>query len=220
MKKKPTGERLSERGFEKVGRKMVPYQRDVFPGNLIVTSYGSQDASDHCKGITLLVKHERRGARSWGTVASGEVTQVGPATNKLQGINKTRAGNNLFYAVQAVRRTPSAIHEVGYDDFSPGKIIRDAIAEAITSGDKTNLALLGRCIDASILREVNNTNAEILIDAMREEANRRGRIPLRKELHLAYDRKMGGSPNAKRTYSDPGNFSKLLNASGLGWVPM
>jgi hypothetical protein len=64
--KKPQASPRKEQGTERLpdGRK-IPYVRHFHPRDYVVTTYGSHDASDHAKGISLLVKHERRGKASW-----------------------------------------------------------------------------------------------------------------------------------------------------------
>ena len=99
-----------ERGTERLsdGRK-IPYVRHFHPRNYVVTTYGSHDAADHTKGISLLVKHERRGKASWqkkaswGTVCDGLTMRRGKASSLLQGAWGRPETNELYSAVEGVR---------------------------------------------------------------------------------------------------------------------
>jgi hypothetical protein len=84
------------------GRK-IPYVRHFCPKDYVVTTYGSHDASDHAKGISLLVKHERRGKASWGLVVNGLDMRRGEASRVLQGAWGKTETTNLYFAVEGVR---------------------------------------------------------------------------------------------------------------------
>ena len=77
--------------------------RNFNPGDYVVTTYGSHDAADHAKGISLLVKHERRGKASWGMVLNGLQMHRGGASSVLQDAWGTNEVSELYFAVQAVR---------------------------------------------------------------------------------------------------------------------
>ena len=96
--------RVKERGTEvlKDGRK-IPYSRSFNPGDYVVTTYGSHEASDHSKGISLLVKHERRGKASWGLILDGLDILRGEASSLLQNQWGTGEAAELYMAVEALR---------------------------------------------------------------------------------------------------------------------
>ena len=74
-----------DRGTEQLsdGRK-IPYSRRSYPSeNYIVTTYSSDNAADHAKGVSLLVKHERRGKAGWGLVPNGLTMRRGAASSLL-----------------------------------------------------------------------------------------------------------------------------------------
>jgi hypothetical protein len=93
-----------ERGTERLpdGRR-IPYSRQSYRGDNVVTTYGNHDAADHAKGISLLVKHERRGKPSWGVVLNAVNMRRGEASSALQDAWGTNEANNLYFAVEAVR---------------------------------------------------------------------------------------------------------------------
>ncbi len=202
-------------GFKVIGGKRIPFSRADYPDGYIVTNYGSTDATAHVKGITLLVHHDRgeRGA-SWGTVAAGEVLDRGRATQRLQGIYNTRQGRNLFYAVKHLRHFPEDIHDPGFDEYSPGRMVRDAVMRDIQTGGGHNLDLIAKVVAAVLDREAQETKAEVLIDMLRQLANKFGRIPTKAELQNALIKEGNVVAN------DEGNFSKDLDRAGLGWLPV
>ena len=117
-----------------MGGKKIPYVRHVYPGDYVVTTYGSQDASDHVKGITFLVKHERRGAISWGTVVGDvRILMTGRVTNKLQGLLETPEGNELFHAVLYARQVPETLTDITQLSYpeAAGRTILAAVQRAI-----------------------------------------------------------------------------------------
>jgi hypothetical protein len=124
----------SKVGYKTMGGKKIPYVRHVYPGDYVVTTYGSQDASDHVKGITFLVKHERRGAISWGTVVGDvRILMTGRVTNKLQGLLETPEGNELFHAVLYARQVPETLTDITQLSYpeAAGRTILAAVQRAI-----------------------------------------------------------------------------------------
>lgn len=199
------------KGFESIGRKRIPFVLDTYPGrgnpgDYIVTTYGTHDATAHVNGITLLVKHERRGGATWSTVAAGDVLQKGEATRILKqgGILNTTAGNNLFHAVQLARRFPEneTAREIIY-----GYILQDIAAEKLE-----NCKVLAKCIKAAPKRE-KETKREKILAALLVLAGKKNRIPTREELFQKWI-------NGEKDATDARNFEKELKGMGLGWLPV
>ena len=94
-----------DRGTEQLsdGRK-IPYSRRSYRGeNDIMTTYGSHDAADHAKGVSLLVKHEKRGKASWCLVLNGLTMRRGEASSLLGDLWGKPETNELYFAVEGVR---------------------------------------------------------------------------------------------------------------------
>ena len=201
------------KGYENIGGKRIPFVRSG-SWEYIVTTYGSQDATDNAtKGTTLLVKHERRGAASWGGVAAGSVLIKGPVTNKLQGILDTVIGNNLFHAVEFVRHFPEKLSEIGHE-YTAGRMIHDAILEDIVSGKPENTLLIAKCIEAAPLRE-KASKRERIYNALIDAANQLKRIPIKREVLERWEAgEIGGEAGR-----DLRNFEKELKGMGLDWLP-
>jgi hypothetical protein len=94
----------------------------------VVTTYGSHDAADHAKGISLLVKHKRRGKASWDVVLNGKDMRRGEASRVLQKECETGEATELYFAVEGVRlafegdaRNAIAFYFKAGTEFSDGK---------------------------------------------------------------------------------------------------
>ncbi len=200
----------TETGVEVVGRRRIPFARTTI-GRYVVTTYGSQDASDHVRGITLLVKHERRGAVSWGTVANGATLDRGKASNKMQGSTlRSSEANNLFMAVRHVRHFPESIFNME-SEYMAGRMILEAVKRDIISGDPSGIKIIQKCIEAAVLREEEETKADRIVAALGNVANRIGGIPTWRDLRDECESK--GYP----TLNDD-NFRKDIEAAGLKWL--
>jgi hypothetical protein len=212
-RKKPSPKEST--GFVTIGGKRIPFSKTENPDGYVVTRYGSTGSTAHAEGITLLVRHERKGrGASWGTVAAGEILERGRVTQRLQGIYNTTKGRNLFYAVRHLRQFPEAIHEPGHDQYSPGRMIRDAVMRDIKSGGGYNLDLIAKAAAAAADLDAQETKGQVLIDMLGRLANRLGRIPTKAEIQCAVirDKRIVGN--------DEGNFSKDLDRAGIGWLPV
>ena len=207
-----TGE---ERGTEVMpdGRK-IPYSRSFNPGDYVVTTYGSHDASDHSKGISLLVKHERRGKASWGLSLNGLEMRRGKASSILQDEWGTSGANELYFAVEFVRRFPEKLKDTSTPD-TAGSVIHDVILRAITTGKRDEIDLLAKCIisvDKNFAEDPfsRQTKRQKVANAICEAANRLGTIPTWQEA-LEEFRNAGGD-------YDEGNFTRALCEAGFGWI--
>ena len=196
----------SVKGYENIGGKQIPFVRNG-SGEYIVTTYGSQDATDHVKGTTLLVKHERRGAVSWGGVAAGSVLMKGPVTNKLQGLLSSTAGNNLYVAVRAVYMDPN---NESVAQFAAQEIF-SFIRRDILGGHTRHCDILAKCIEAAPERD-KQTKREKLYNALIDAANQLKRIPIKSEVQEKWD-------NGESDARDVRNFEKELKGMGLDWLP-
>lgn len=200
----------TETGVEVVGRRRIPFTRHT-TGSYVVTTYGSQDASDHVRGITLLVKHERRGAVSWGTVANGATLDRGKASNKMQGtMLRSTEANNLFMAVRHVRNFPESIFKME-SEYAAGRMILEAVKRDIISGDPSGIKIIQKCIEAAVLREEEETKADRIVDALGNVANRIGGMPTWRDVRDECESK--GYPMLNE-----GNFRKDIEAAGLKWL--
>lgn len=190
------------------GRK-IPFCRVSSTDDYAATFYGSEDATAHVAGVSLLVRHERRGTISWGIVACSSVLDRGPATNKLQGQLRSTEANNLFQAVRYVLNFPSRIFDTGHPN-SPGREIAETVMRDIVSGDASGIRILEKCIEAAHLRE-EQTKADRILDALVAEANRLQRIPTWQEVRDQCEK--SGYP-----YLDDSNFRKDIKMAGLNWL--
>jgi len=177
----------------------------------VVTYYGSQDATAHVRGITLLVKHDRRGAVSWGTIACGATLDRGKASNKMQGATlRSTEANNLFMAVRHVRNFPESIFKME-SEYAAGRTILEAVKRDIISGDPSGLKIIQKCIEAAVLREEEETKADRIVDALGNVANRIGAIPT--WLDVRDECEIKGYPMLNED-----NFRKDIEAAGLKWL--
>lgn len=202
---------IESSGSVAIGGKCIPYHKTENPDGYIVTYYGSTDATAVIKNpITLLIKHERRGGLFWGTTTTGEVTDRGRATQRLQGIYNTTRGHNLFIAVRHLRQFPETI------DSLAGLLVIEAIMRDIKSGGTYNINILGKCIEAVEDLRRQETKGKVIVDLLLKCANKLGRIPTKAEIQVAaqYDERIAIAA------SDEGNFSKDLKLAGLGWLPV
>ena len=200
----------AETGVEVVGRRSVPFSRTT-TGRYVVTYYGSQDATAHVRGITLLVKHDRRGAVSWGTIACGATLDRGKASNKMQGSTlRSTEANNLFMAVRHVRNFPESIFKME-SEYAAGRMILEAVKRDIISGDPSGLKIIQKCIEAAVLREEEETKADRIVDALGNVANRIGAIPT--WLDVRDECEIKGYPMLNED-----NFRKDIEAAGLKWL--
>ena len=138
-----------DRGTEQLsdGRK-IPYSRRSYPSeNYIVTTYGSHNAADHAKGVSLLVKHERRGKAGWGLVPNGLTMRRGAASSLLGDLWGKPETNELYLAVEHVRLSPETLKDTR-TPYTAGSVIHDTILQAIKTGNTQKVYLLARCIEA------------------------------------------------------------------------
>ena len=204
-----------EQGTERLpdGRK-IPYVRHFHPRDYVVTTYGSHDAADHAKGISLLVKHERRGKASWGLALNGLDMRRGEASSVLQRKWGTSEANNLYLAVEFVRHIPEALKDTRTPE-AAGSVIHDAILRAIATGKRDEIDLLAKCIVAVNKNFAENplsklTKRQKVANAVRDAANKLRKIPKWGEA-LTEFRNAGGD-------YDEGNFTRALCEAGFGWI--
>lgn len=214
----------TEKGFEKVGGRQIPYVRNLNPDDYVVTTYGSQDGADHARkrvekiggrkatihGSMLLVKHERRGSVSWGVVANGRSLIPGKVSNKLQGIIDTREGDWLFHTVQHIRQFPEAISDLSTN--GAGRIIHDALLKDILGGRTFYTPMIAKIIEAVELMQKEEAIAERIMTALIDVAIRLGKIPLKKEVLEEFEK-------SQKDATDADNFLKELRRCGLSWLP-
>jgi hypothetical protein len=134
----------------------------------------------------------------------------GAATNKMQKALRSTEANNLFHAVCSVLDVPSGIYETRFP-YSAGRLIAEAIARDITSGDTAGLRTLQKCVEAAHLLRQHATKARQIRDALIDQANNLQRIPTWQEVR---DRCEGtGYPCLEDS-----NFRKDIKAAGLNWL--
>ena len=90
------------------GRK-IPFSKLFGPGDYVVTFYGSRDATAHSRGVSLLAKHTRRGTTTWGMAYDSFAMLRGEASRVLQKQWGTTEANELYLAVEWVRRFPEEL---------------------------------------------------------------------------------------------------------------
>jgi hypothetical protein len=214
-RKKPSPKESA--GFVTIGGKRIPFSKTENPDGYVVTSYGSEDSTAHTAGITLLVHTKyKEGRESWGTVACGEVLERGPATQRLQGVYRTMKGRWMFAAIRLLRDHPEAIHDPGHDEYSPGRMVREAILRDISSGAPHNLDLIAKCIEAVADLHRQETKGCVIVDLLGRTASKLGRIPTKAEIQDA----ALSDERIATAAADEGNFSKDLDRVGLGWLPV
>jgi hypothetical protein len=225
-------------GFEMIGGKRIPFVHTQGGKDYWVTTYGSHDATDHAfvreekiggkikivHGTTLLVRHDRRGQSSWGTVCNGRQSISGKVANKLQDIIDTREGDWLISAVSHLRRVPEALYDTS-GEYTSAKIILYFIGRDIAGGHTRYTEMLAKVIEAqeiiegdtaARLQESIGQKASIaarIIDALRVCANRLGRVPTKTEVRKEYMDHVG-------QYVTNGDFSKEIAKAGLAWLPV
>jgi hypothetical protein len=197
-----------EQGSETMGGMQIPFLRVSQEGDYVVTFYGSNEGIVKT-ALSLLVKHERRGAVSWGINVDDSMLQSGLYTKRLQGIWKTSEGRDLAYAVAFVRQFPEAYEEEW--PYGSGRRIRDAVKHAITSGNRHLLDVIAKCVEADATRPTTTFN-ERIVEAIRCCANAINRIPTKAEVQKWFERTC-------KEIQDDGNFSRRLDEIGFGWLP-
>ena len=107
------------------GRK-IPFSKLFGSGDYVVTFYGSRDATAHSRGVSLLAKHTRRGTTTWGMAYDSFAMLRGEASRVLQKQWGTREANELYLAVERVRRFPEELKDTS-TPYTSGSIIQDAV---------------------------------------------------------------------------------------------
>jgi hypothetical protein len=126
---------------------MIPYFREVDRAqDYVWTNYGSQEVCDP-RDVSLLTKHERRGAVSWGLVLGGMEMRRGVASNVLQDAWGKPETTWLYNAVETVWLMPEKIEDY-LTPHTAGSIIRDTMRRAIETGNPRGVHLLAMCIEA------------------------------------------------------------------------
>lgn len=116
-------------GFEYDRGRTIPYTRTI-NGNVTITYYGRVPMNDGDDGgeleTSILVKRTLPGGNvTWNISADGETMRHGEADRRqLQGIAGNKETQRLWWAVQQVKISPSAI-----DDDIDGRTIREAICD-------------------------------------------------------------------------------------------
>lgn len=190
------------------GRK-IPFVRSPGPGTYVATFYGSLDATAHTDGISLLVKHERRGTTSWGANLNGFLMLEGGPSNILQGVWRQNQTRWLYLAVDHVRHFPDSLSDFRTPE-TAGSIIREVVLSAITGGNPHGLDLLSKCILAVENAHKKQTKRQMVADAVHAAANRLNKIPTWKEALQEFSNAGGDA--------DEGNFTKALRDAGFAWL--
>ena len=200
------------------GRK-IPFSKLFGPGDYVVTFYGSRDATAHSRGVSLLAKHTRRSTTAWGMAYDSFAMLRGEASRVLQKQWGTTEANELYLAVEWVRRFPEELKNTSTPR-TAGSIIQDAILRAIKAGNPGSLDLLARCIvavDKNFSENIEDyfsgrkaTTLQKVALAIGNAAHRLGRIPTWQECLDAFV-EVDGDP-------DQGNFIRALRRAGFGWI--
>jgi hypothetical protein len=241
-----------ESGIERIGGKATPWTRHGSEDYWTIT-YGSHNATEAVRlrrkriagkervvrGITLLVRHIRRGSSTWSVVYDGDLSLGKQFKNRMQGIIDAPAGRQLMESVDSLRHTPFMMD----DPADPGRSfalfclrLRKAdeadldrlvdqyirwfgllpfLADDIARGRPHYTDMLVRIIEAQGLRERERSLSKDIIDAALECANRLDRLPTKSEVREEYNSRHlhdGGLGNSE--------FSRALKLAGLGWLPV
>jgi hypothetical protein len=212
---------IRERGVERQedGRK-IPYIRMVHQvQNYVWTCYGIEGACDP-RDASRLMRHDRRGATSWGLQVDEMEMSRGEASKALQGAWGKPETTWLYSAVESVWHMPEQLEDY-HTPYTAGSIIRDSIRRAIESGNPHGVYLLAKCIETvarTIPKDpkdyaaylVGGTNRRKVAHAISDAAERFGRIPTWQEA-LGEFCKVDGD-------SDEGNFIRALCNAGFRWI--
>ena len=135
---------------------------------------------------SLLAKHTRRGTTAWGMAYDSFAMLRGEASRVLQKQWGTTEANELYLAVEWVRRFPEELKNTSTPR-TAGSIIQDAILRAIKAENPGSLDLLARCIvavDKNFSENIEDyfsgrkaTTLQKVALAIGNAAHRLGRIP-------------------------------------------
>lgn len=201
---------LIEHGVEKIGKREIPLKRFTNQYGGIVTLYGNEDEG-------CLRKVEMDGKTVWyATAPASEMDGFeGSRRRQLQGLRDTAELRALWEAVQRLRLTPlkpgakeadkiKPIHDTRNPD---ARLIREMVMKSIIHGNRHNLDLLAKVIEAIVNPERFKSPMLVAVETAAQKVNR---VPSAPEVLQCYG-DLGRSYDSKAGY-------EALRAAGFGWL--